>query len=637
MITETIENKTTNQIPDGEESFEKLYLESLKDEKPIKEGEVLQGKVIKIGPDMVTVDIGYKSEGQIPVSEFQDPSGEVESKVGDTIDVFFVGTEEDDGSIILSKEKADKLKIWEEIAEACNQGEVIEGTIVSRVRGGVCVDIGVKAFLPGSQIDLTPIRDLDALIGKEFQFKIIKFNKVRGNIVLSRRVLLEKEREQLREKTMEYLQEGAILKGAVKNITDYGAFIDLGGIDGLLHITDISWKRITHPSEVLKVGAEIDVKVLKFDSDKNRVSLGLKQITEDPWAEADMRYPKNAKVSGKVVSLTDYGAFIEVEEGVEGLIHVSEMSWTKRVKHPSALLNIADEVEAIVLDIDIENRRMSLGLKQTQPNPWDELVAKYPPGSRLNGIIRNVTDFGLFVEVEDGIDGLIHVSDLSWSTKAKNPHDLYKKGDEIEAVVLNVDPSAERFSLGIKQLSDDPWHIAMDKYSIGTEVDGEIVKIAEFGLFVKIEEDIEALVHISEISDEKIDDLTEKFNIGDKIKAMVLTLDPEEKKMGLSIKAAQYEDGQRHMAAAAKKQTVARPTLGDVMSEGLRKKIQGKNEDKAEEEKVEAKAETSEEAETEAKVEEEEKVEAKAETPEEAETEAKVEEEAEKKEDEAKA
>jgi small subunit ribosomal protein S1 len=565
-------NTGAPQNAGAEESFEKLYLESLKKEREIKEGEVLPGKIIKIGKDFVTVDIGYKSEGQLPISEFLDAQGAVTAKVGDTIDVFLEGTEDEAGLVILSKEKADKLKIWEEIATACESGDVVEGRVVSRVKGGVCVDIGVKAFLPGSQIDLTPVRDLDSLMGKTFQFKIIKFNKTRGNIVLSRRVLLEKEREVQRYETLKVLQEGTTLKGVVKNITDYGAFIDLGGIDGLLHITDISWKRINHPSEVLKVGESIDVKVLKYDQEKERVSLGLKQITTDPWVEADHRYPKNSRVKGKVVSLTDYGAFIEVEEGIEGLIHVSEMSWTKRVKHPSALLAVGAELEAVVLDIDTENRRMSLGLKQTQANPWDDLVKKYPPGTRIKGKVRNITDFGVFVEVEEGIDGLVHVSDLSWSSKIKNPHDLYKKGDDVEAVVLNVDPSAERFSLGVKQLGDDPWHVAVDKYSIGTILEGEIVKIAEFGLFVRVEDDIEALVHVSEVADEKIDSLAARYKVGDKVQALVISLDPTEKKMALSIKSAQHGDAVKEIAKAQERARRSRPTLGDVMGEGLKQK-----------------------------------------------------------------
>ena len=564
----TEKSKKAVALPEDED-FEKLYLESLSNEKEVKEGEVLPGKIIKVGADYITVDIGFKSEGRISKNEFLDENGEVSAEVGKTIDVFFEGTEDGEGLIVLSKEKADKLKIWEEIAEACDKGEVIEGRVLSRVKGGLCVDIGVKAFLPGSQIDLTPVRDLENLMGKTFQFKIIKFNRTRGNIVLSRRVLLEKERESLREKTLQVLEEGGMMNGIVKNITDYGAFIDLGGIDGLLHITDISWRRINHPSEMLKVGEEVEVRVLKYDEEKGRVSLGMKQITDDPWAEADMKYPKNARVKGKVVSLTDYGAFIEIEEGVEGLIHVSEMSWTKRVKHPSAVMNIGDEVEAVVLEIDIENRRMSLGLKQTQPNPWDDLVKRYPPGTQIKGVVRNVTDFGVFVEVEEGIDGLIHVSDLSWSNKVKNPHEVYKKDSEVEAVVLNVDPSAERFSLGIKQMSEDPWQMASDQYAIGSEVEGEIVKITDFGLFVQVQENIEALVHVSEVAEEKIEDLKTKFKVGEKVKALVLTMDAEEKKMGLSIKAAFSKDGQEQIKAARARAQASRPTLGDVM-EGLK-------------------------------------------------------------------
>jgi small subunit ribosomal protein S1 len=554
----------------GGESFEKLFLASVAAEKEVKEGQIVPGTVIKVGKDYVTVDIGYKSEGQVHMSEFRNRDGSCTVAVGDRVDVFLESTEDDEGLVIVSKEKADKLKIWDEVAEACEKSEVVEGRIVERVKGGVAVDIGVKAFLPGSQIDLTPVRDLDSLLGKTFQFKIIKFNKMRGNIVLSRRVLLEKEREVQRERTLQVLAEGAVLEGTVKNITDYGAFVDLGGIDGLLHITDISWKRINHPNEVLKVGETITVRVMKFDQEKERVSLGLKQMAEDPWAQADMRYPKNSRVKGKVTNLTDYGAFIEVEDGVEGLIHVSEMSWTKRIKHPSTIINLNDVVEAIVLDIDKDNRRMSLGLKQTQPNPWDDLVKKYPPGTKIKGEVRNVTDFGLFVEVEEGIDGLIHVSDLSWSAKVKNPHDVYKKGDLVEAVVLNVDPAAERFSLGIKQLGDDPWMSASDIFALGTEVTGEIVKIADFGLFVKVQDDIEGLVHVSEVAEEKVEDLSAMFKVGDKITAIIISMDPAERKMSLSIKAALRPD--KGAAQIKKASKPSRPTLGDIMDEGLKKK-----------------------------------------------------------------
>jgi small subunit ribosomal protein S1 len=552
---------TTTKPAEG--SFEKLYLESLSSEKKYKVGEIVPGTVIKVGKDFVTIDIGFKSEGQIPVSEFRGVDGKIGIAEGEKLDVFLENTENENGLVMLSKEKADKLRIWDEIAVACQNGDVIEGRVVERVKGGLAVDIGVKAFLPGSQIDLNPIRDLDSFVGNTYQFKIIKFNKIRGNIVLSRRALLEKEKQVLRDKTMEVLEEGSTLEGTVKNLTDYGAFIDLGGIDGLLHITDISWKRINHPNEILKLGQNVHVKVLKFDKEKQRVSLGMKQISEDPWVEADLKYAKNSTVSGKVVNLTDYGAFLEIEEGIEGLIHISEMSWTKRVKHPSAILKLGDKVDAMVLEMDKENRRMSLGLKQTQPNPWDELVKKYPEGSKVSGTVRNITDFGVFIEVEKDIDGLIHVSDLSWSSKSKNPHDLYKKGDTVEAVVLNVDPSAEKFSLGIKQLGGDPWKEIAGTYPVGSSVDGEVVKITDFGLFVQISPDVEGLIHRSELD---VENPAEKYKVGDKVNATVISVDPQDHKISLSMKAMSAADKKN----LAKKQSAQKaPTLGDLMSKEL--------------------------------------------------------------------
>lgn len=563
-----MDNQETQGASSGpqtsQESFEQLFLASVTDEKQYKVGDIFSGKVIKVGRDNATVDIGYKSEGLISLSEFKNADGEVLVKEGDMFDVFLENIENSDGLITLSKEKADKLKIWDEIAEACENAEVIEGKVVDKVKGGLSVDIGVKAFLPGSQVDLIPLRNLDPFVGNTYQFKIIKFNKLRGNIVLSRRAILEVERAQLREKTLEVLEEGCVVEGIVKNITDYGAFVDLGGIDGLLHITDISWKRIHNPGEVLNISDRVQVKVLKYDKEKKRVSLGMKQITEDPWKNADHRYPKNAKVKGKVVNLTDYGAFVEIEDGVEGLIHVSEMSWTKRVKHPSAILNQGDEVESVVLEIDKDNRRMSLGLKQTQANPWDILIDKYPEGTKVKGIIRNVTDFGVFVEVEKDIDGLVHVSDLSWSTKHKNPHNLFKKGDEVDAIVLNVDPSAEKFSLGMKQLSEDPWKEIASKYKIGEKVDGEIVKITEFGIFLKVAQDVEGLIHNSEID---ADDVAAKYKEGEKVEATLLTIDPADRKLSLSLKEI---SNQQREVLAKKQAAQASPTLGDLMADKLK-------------------------------------------------------------------
>lgn len=552
-------------------SFAELYEKSIKDEKQITPGEIVSGVIIHVGKDFAVVDIGYKSEGQILLSEFVNTKGEVDAQVGDKVDVYVESIENEDGMVEISKEKADRLKIWDEVALACEKSDVVEGRIIDKVKGGLSVDIGVKAFLPGSQIDLAPVRDMDSLLGKTFEFKIIKFNKQRGNIVLSRRALLEKEREVLKEKTMEELEEGRIMKGIVKNITDYGVFIDLGGIDGLLHITDMSWKRVNHPSELVKLGQEIEVKILKYDQEKNRVSLGLKQVTEDPWADIDQKYPVGAKVSGKIVNVADYGAFVEIEEGIEGLIHISEMSWTKRIKHPSNLVTVGDTVEAIILDVDMENRRISLGMKQIEPNPWAMLKEKYPVGTQVKGTIKNITDFGLFIGIEDGIDGLVHISDVSWSSKVKNLHDVYKKGDEIEAVVTNIDPEAERFSLSIKQLSPDPWSLIPEKYPIGKKVSGEVMKVTDFGLFVKLEEELEGLIHVSEISEEKVEDPSKLYNQGDTVEAVVVNVDTHEKKIGLSIKeVSKASERVAYESFKEKESKKQKTTLGDLLPEDLK-------------------------------------------------------------------
>jgi len=435
-------------------SFMELYEKSLKS---IQEGELVSGEIVMIGKEYVLVDIGYKSEGQIRIDEFIDSEGHLTAKVGDKIDVLLERREDEEGRIILSKEKAAKIKIWDEIKRLYEQDGTIRGEIVSRLKGGMEVDIGLQAFLPGSQIDLKPIRDFDALIGTTHDFKILKYNKRRSNIVLSRRAILEKERKKKREDTLKTLEEGAVMSGTVKNITDYGLFIDLGGIDGLLHITDISWGRVGHPSELYQIGDEITVKILKFDIEKERVSLGLKQLDPDPWTAADMEYPINTRVRGKVVSLADYGAFIELKEGIEGLIHVSEMSWTRKIRHPSQVLKLGDIVDAVVLNIDTTNKRISLGLKQVEPNPWTVIGEKYPVGTTIEGRIKNITDFGMFIGIDEGIDGLVHISDISWTKRIKHPSEIYKKGQEVQAVVLNIEEANERFSLGIKQLTPDPW------------------------------------------------------------------------------------------------------------------------------------------------------------------------------------
>jgi len=548
------------------ESFAELLEASFKErggDGVLKEGEIVKGTVVEVTKDFVTVDVGFKSEGQIPISEFTNAKGEVQVKVGDEVEVLVEARENENGMVVLSKEKADKMRVWDEISAACERDEIVRGTIIGRVKGGLSVDIGVKAFLPGSQVDIRPVRNLDQFIGQEFEFKVIKFNKRRGNIVLSRRALLEKQREELKKETLEKLKEGAILKGVVKNLTDYGAFIDLGGIDGLLHITDMSWGRVGHPSEIFNVGDETEVVVLKFDPETERVSLGLKQIQEDPWLRAEEKYPVGTRVRGKVVSLTDYGAFVEIEQGVEGLIHVSEMSWTKRVKHPNKILNVGDEVEAVVLDIDAKAKRIALGMKQIEPNPWTLLEEKYPIGSVIKGQVRNVTDFGIFVGVEEGIDGLVHVSDISWTQRIKHPGELFKKGDVVEAVVLNIDVENERFSLGIKQLYPDPWETLAERYPIGTVVKGRVTKLTDFGAFVEIEEGIEGLVHVSELREERVEKPSDVLSEGDEIDVKIIDINTVDRKIALSAKAVHDSDYREYMRDQDADQSRVR--LGDLI------------------------------------------------------------------------
>ena len=529
------------QLPADEAEFVALF-EEWSEKSEFAEGDIVEGKVLSIGKDYVIIDIGYKSEGQIAVGEFIEHDGSISIKPGDQVEVYVEARENDMGLVELSKEKADRLKIWDEIAEACENEELVEGVITGRVKGGLTVDIGVKAFLPGSQVDLRPVRNLEKYIGQRFHFKVIKFNKKRGNIVLSRRALLEKQREALKNQTLAQLEEGMLIDGVVKNITDYGAFVDLGGIDGLLHITDMSWARINHPSEMFEVGQTVRVKVLKYDPDRERVSLGLKQNSEDPWLSVDSRYHLGQNVSGKVVSLTDYGAFIEIEEGVEGLVHVSEMSWTKRVKHPSQLVNVGDEVEAVVLEVDPRTKRISLGMKQAQQNPWDVLAGKYPPGTQVKGTVRNITNFGIFIGLEEGIDGLCHVTDLSWGHGNINPADLYKKGDEVEAVVLSIDPEKERFSLGIKQLLGDPWMSIHTKYPRGSVQKGTVTKVLDFGAIVELDSFIEGFLHISEIAEEKVENIHKLLEEGQQIDIKVISIIPEERKLGLSMKRMGDDD-----------------------------------------------------------------------------------------------
>jgi small subunit ribosomal protein S1 len=528
----------------------------------IAEGEVMKGTVLKVTPSEVIVDIGYKSEGIIGVDEFLDERGEVTVQPGDTVDVLLERTEDRDGYVVLSREKAEKMKIWDEVEKAYAERKVVIGRVIERIKGGLAVDIGVRAFLPGSQIDVRPVRNLDALRGQELRMRVIKVNKKRGNIVLSRKVLLEEENAEKKKHTLHTLAEGKVLKGTVKNITDYGAFIDLGGIDGLLHITDMSWGRVGHPSELFKVNDEIDVIVLKYDPATERVSLGHKQLVNDPWSNVSDRYPVGARMSGKVVSLTDYGAFIELEPGVEGLIHVSEMSWSKRVKHPSKILNVGDSVDAMVLGVDATARRISLGLKQVETNPWHELAGKYPVGAKIVGRVRNLTEFGAFVEVEDDIDGLIHISDMSWSKRIKHPSEVLKKGDKVEAMVLNIDAENQRLSLGLKQLATDIWDDFFSRHQVGQTVEGKVVRVTNFGAFVELDEGIEGLIHVSELDETKGAERIE-LTVDQNYPMKIIKLVPGERKIGLSIRALKSDEFRTDWEEYAEKAGTGEATLGD--------------------------------------------------------------------------
>jgi small subunit ribosomal protein S1 len=557
----------TQELREDGQTFAELFEASLLGKDSIREGEIVRGTVIEVSGEHVLVDIGYKSEATISLSEFSVMEGVPKVEVGDELEVYVESREDDAGLVVVSKEKADKLRVWDEISAAAERNELVEGVIVARVKGGLSVDIGVKAFLPGSQVDLRPIRNLDKLIGERMDFKVIKFNKKRGNIVLSRRVLLEEEREQQKAETLKVLQEGEVMDGVIKNITDYGAFIDLGGIDGLLHITDMSWGRVSHPSELFGVGDSVKVKVLKYEAASERVSLGYKQITADPWLSAADKFPVGRKVAGKVVSLTDYGAFIEMEPGVEGLVHVSEMSWTKRVKHPSKLVKVGDPVEAIVLDIDLTQKRISLGMKQTEPNPWTLLAEKYPVGTVIQGEVRNITDFGIFVGVEEGIDGLVHVSDLSWTHRVKHPSELYQKADQVKAVVLNIDVKNERFSLGVKQLTDDPWESLPRRFPRGSRVTGKVIRLTEYGAFVEIEPGIDGLCHISELAESRVAKASDVVKVGDELPVMVIDVNPAERRISLSVKAA--KEGTSDYRAYMHDQVESRTQLGAALGKAL--------------------------------------------------------------------
>jgi small subunit ribosomal protein S1 len=562
---ETVRNEAASG---SDNDFKALFEQSARAPRP---GQVVRGRVVDVSHDYVTVDIGYKSEGLIPVAEFTDRDGNVEVQPGDEIDVYLVNIDRDMGGVELSRVRAEQLRVWNEIEEAERSGKTIEGTIVGKVKGGLKVDIGVPAFLPNSQVDVRPARSLDRYIGQRMQFAVIKCNRARGNVVLSRRKVIEEEREQMRKETLSVLEEGVILEGVVKNITDYGAFVDLGGIDGLLHVTDMAWGRVNHPSDVVKVGDRVRVVVLKYDPDRGRVSLGMKQIQPDPWQGVSERYHIGARVRGKVVNITDYGAFVELEPGVEGLVHVSEMSWTKRVVHPSKIVEPNQEVEVVVLDVDEDNRRISLGLKQAVPNPWDLLRINHPVGSRVTGVVKHITDFGVFVGIAEGIDGLVHVSDMHWTKKIKHPSELYKKGDTIEAVVLSIDPENERVALGVKQLTEDPWNTMAQRYPVGSRVRGKVTSVTDFGVFVELEEGVEGLIHVSQLSHERVDKPQDMFEPGQEVEAEVTLVDPKDRKISLSIRALRRTEERMEMESYLQRdRNQGRFSLQDIMAEQLR-------------------------------------------------------------------
>ncbi|MBT8332873.1 MAG: 30S ribosomal protein S1 [Deltaproteobacteria bacterium] len=559
-------NQLNNDENDGEMSFADLF-EMEENNTVIEVGNVANGTIIGVEDDFYLVDVGDKAESYIPKSEFRH-DGIEDIQVGDSVEVF-VERRKDEGGLLLSREKAIAIKVWEDIAKIQEADGTIQGKIESRVKGGMSVDIGVPAFLPYSQIDLRPVKDLDALISESYDFKILKFNRKRNNVVISRRAILEEERNKLREEMRSRLDEGQVISGSITNITDYGLFIDMGGMDGLCHITDLSWGRVSHPAKLYKVGQELEVKVLKYDRENDRVSLGIKQLREDPWATVTDRYPLSEKAVGKVVSITDYGVFIELEEGVEGLIHVSEMTWSKKPRHPSKMVSVGDEVEVMVLNIEPETKRISLGMKQLQANPWDLVTESYPVGSIIEGKIKNITDFGVFIGIEDGIDGLIHVSDLSWTERIKHPSEKYAKGETIQAVVLKIDKENERFSLGVKQLTPDPWQAAYNNYPSGTVVEGEITNVTDFGVFVKLEEGIEGLVHVSEISKDKVKSPAEIYKVGEILKAIVINVSAKDRKIGLSVKTLE-DDGEAEAAEKIKKAEAevaeaAPSTFGDLL------------------------------------------------------------------------
>ena len=602
MTEETVQSDSTNPtipadlfeqldaIEGGEidpDLMMQLYAATLQD---LTEGDVVNGRIIEVRDTEVVVDIGYKSEGLVPLDEFRDPLGEITIEAGDDVEVLLVRREDRHGNVIVSRDKAEQMKVWGRIEEAFEAEATITGIVTDRVKGGLSVDIGVRAFLPGSQVDLRPVRNLEAMRGEEIEVRVIKVNRRRANVVVSRKAVLDAARAEEKTVTLTKLIPGNILRGVVKNITDYGCFTDLGGIDGLLHITDMSWGRIAHPTEMFEISDEIDVVILNFDPERERVSLGYKQLTEDPWVGVTEKYPMGARMQGKVVSLTDYGAFVELEEGVEGLVHISEMTWKKRIKHPSKLVQIADHVDIVILDVDEDGRRISLGMKQTEANPWRVIAEKYHEGQVISGRVRNLTDFGAFVEIEDGIDGLIHISDMSWTKRVEHPSEVLQKGQEVEVAVLNVDVERQRLSLGLKQLSPNVWDQFIEQYKVGDQVEGVVTKLTNFGAFIEIQDGLEGLLHVSEISERHIKDPADELKVGEPLQVCILKIETDSRKIALTLRDAAAEAASEPECVESyepktRYQKDGTMTLGDVVGNlfGSRKSTD-KAEDKAEDE-----------------------------------------------------
>lgn len=552
---------------EGEMSFEQALEDYLTpDFGDLDEGSIVKGEIVRVDDDSVLVDVNFKSEGQINTNEFRDAEGNISVDVGDKVDVFVVRKNEMEGTIILSYEKAKRMQLFDQLEELQEDDGTCTGKIMRRIKGGYTVDLGgIEAFLPGSHVDLRPVPDMDALVDQEYEFRILKINRRRSNVIVSRRVLLEEERSQKRKELLAVLEENQVITGRAKNITEYGVFVDLGGLDGLLHITDMSWKRIRHPKELVSLGDELELKVLSFDRDEEKVSLGMKQLVPDPWEDIAAKYPEGTVIVGKVTNLVDYGAFVELEPGVEGLVHISEMSWTRKLRHPSQMVKAGEEVEVVILGVDEERKRISLGMKQVKPNPWELVAEKFPEGTIIEGAIKNITEFGMFIGIEDGIDGLIHVSDISWTKKIRHPNEVYQVGDIVQAKVLTVDQENEKFTLGIKQLSEDPWTYVPDNYPVGSIVEGVVTNITDFGVFVEVEEGIEGLVHVSEISGKKIKSPSDMFKEGVTISAKVIHVSAEERRLGLSIKQLKEESDKRPKEFRGGAE--GGQTLGDILKQ----------------------------------------------------------------------